>query len=117
MIYYFIILLIMALLFTTLLLRSASYKGNEVIKIYQSYDILRNSLLKYRTITNFSSAQVEFNDYVLIKIKDNQVYEYPGYMPYFQKLNNAVFVYHQKTLFLEFYYQGIKYKQVIFYEK
>ncbi|MDR3215304.1 MAG: hypothetical protein LBT75_03380 [Bacilli bacterium] len=117
LILYFIILVILAIIFTNLLMRSTYYHHNENIKIYQSYDILRNSLIKYKEISTFSEKEVIFGDYVKIKINDNKIYEYPGYMPYFQDINNAKFIFQNKTLFLFFIYNNQSYQQVIFYEK
>ncbi|MDR1782454.1 MAG: hypothetical protein LBR40_05625 [Bacilli bacterium] len=117
MVYYIIILIILASLFSLLLLRTSHYQNNDSIKIYQSYDILRNSLIKYKEVTRFLDNEVELNNYVVIKIKDNQVYEYPGYMPYFQNIEQASFIYENKTLYLSFNYQKNYYKQVIFYDK
>ncbi|MDF9866852.1 hypothetical protein OKW22_000407 [Bacilli bacterium PM5-3] len=117
MLIYFILATLLILIFSTILLRSVNYKNNDSIKVYQSLDILRKSLIKYQNVTNFKSNEIEFADYVRVKIEKNQVYETPGYMPYLQEIKNGRFIFDGKNLEIEFSYKDNFYKQIIFYDK
>ncbi|MDH6603074.1 hypothetical protein OKW23_000202 [Bacilli bacterium PM5-9] len=117
MLIYFILATLLILIFSTILLRSVNYKNNDSIKVYQSLDILRKSLIKYQNVTNFKSNEIEFADHVRVKIEKNQVYETPGYMPYLQKIKNGRFIFDGKNLEIEFSYKDNFYKQIIFYDK
>lgn len=116
-IFYTVITLILTIILTTIILNNTKYSNNKNIKIYQSFDIMRKTLLKYRDVTTFNQKELIFDDKTKIRINNNEVYETPGYMPYFQKIKNAKFIYRSKQLILSLTYNKIKYEQVIFYDK
>lgn len=116
-VFYIIIAIIMLMMVNTLILKISVFQPNQNIKVYQSLNLLKNSLIRYDRITKFSSKEIELNDYVKVKIKDDQLYETPGFMPYLQGISNAKYTYEHKQLFLSFTYQNQKYKSIIFYDK
>lgn len=116
-IFYIIISLIMLLMINTLTLQIINYQPNHNIKVFQSLNMLKQSLIRYKEISSYSKKEIILNDYVKIRIKDNQIYETPGYMPYLQGLTNARFIYKNKKLSLRFVYKNKKYESVIFYDK
>ena len=117
MIFYFIIATILILLLTTIIIRTSNYQSNEKIKIYQSLDLLKKSLVKYQRISSFNSNEVEFAGYVRLKIKEDQLYETPGFMPYLQGIKNGKFIYQNQVLELKFSYHNQNYSHIIFYDK
>ena len=117
MIFYFVIATILVLLLTTIIIRTSSYQNNEKIKIYQSLDILKKSLIKYRQVSKFSPNEVEFAGYIKLKMRGNDLYETPGYLPYLQGIEKPKFTYQNNILELSFTYQNEKYSQIIFYDK
>lgn len=95
----------------------ANFKPNYRVKVYQSINQLKKSLIKYDKINKFSNNEIILNDYVKIKINKDQIYETPGYMPYLQGIENAKFTYKNKKLILNFDYLNEKYESIIFYDK
>lgn len=117
MIIYFIIVLILILIYSAIVLRTTLIKKNDDIKIYQSINILRNSIMINKEIIKFDSYNIEFDNDVALRIKDNQIYEYPGYMPYLTGISKAKFIYNGYSLTLSFSYRNKEYNKVIFYDK
>ena len=117
MLMYFIVALMLIIIFSTILVRSVHYQNNESIKIYQSLDILRTSLVKYQKITSLTKDYVEFINSTRINLDVDQVYETPGYMPYLQGIENPTFKFDGSNLELVFTYKNKRYQQIIFYVK
>lgn len=93
------------------------FKDENNVKIYQSFDQLRYSLVKYSSISKYSENEVVFNNEYHLKIGDNKIYEYPGYLLYFDSIINSKFIKNNNILKLEFEYQNQLFSQVIFIEK
>lgn len=109
--------LFILIMINALMIYIVNYKPNYNVKVYQSINLLKNSLIRYDKISSFSKDEIILNDYVKIRIKDNQIYETPGYMPYLQGIENAKFKYVNKKLILSFTFLKNKYESVIFYDK
>lgn len=117
LIQYIIITLLLAIFLNFIISLNINFKTNDELKLYQSYDMLRKTLIKYQSISEFNKNLIVFDDQVKIKIQDNQIYETPGYMPYFQDISNASFIFQNNILSLKFTYNKVEYQQVIFYDK
>lgn len=114
---YIIITLLLAIFLSFIINLNINFKTNDEMKLYQSFDMLRKSLIKYQTISEYHTDLIVFDDQVKIKIQDKQIFETPGYMPYFQEIEDAVFEYKNNILSLNFTYNKESFQQIIFYDK
>lgn len=116
MIYVLICLIVLSILFL-IINKNKYFSDDNNIKIYQSYDQLRYSLVKYSKVTKYTNEEITFNNEYHLKISDNKIFEYPGYLLYFDNINKPQFIYNNHNLILEFTYKDKLFKQVIFIEK
>lgn len=117
LLYYLCICLLVLMLVNIQMKTLIKYDVNDHLKINQSFNILRSSLVKYQNVNVVNKQELMFDDETKIKIVNNQVYETPGFMPYFQDIKQAFFTLQDNIIFLQFYYLDKKYHQAIFYVK
>lgn len=117
LLYYLIICLLVLMLLNMQMKTLINYDVNDHLKINQSFNTLRTSLLKYKTVLSIKDNELLLDDEIKVRIMNNQVYETPGFMPYFQDIKQAKFTLRNDIIFLKFKYLDKTYEQAIFYVK
>ncbi|WP_423364670.1 hypothetical protein [Mycoplasma sp. P36-A1] len=114
----YITISILCLILLNLIINQTKYiTRNQNIYIYQNIDILQNSLIKYKEVKKCSQELIELDDTGKIIIKNNTIYESPGYLPYLQNTEHLEFICYNDYINLKIINNGESYEATIFYKK
>ena len=101
-----------------IVIKQSTYLSNDNdIYILQSVSVLQHDLVKYKDIKTCSDNLILFDDDVKIQVKDQMVYQTPGFMPYLQNVDKLKFKCLPKSIKVNFYYHEKEYDLLVFISK
>jgi len=114
---YLVVASIVMILLSLIIKHAQLLRQDNDIYLLQNISVLQHDLVKYKEIKSCEENILYLEDDIKLSIKDNQVYQTPGFMPYLQKTSNLRFICLDKAIKIKFTYQDKDYEHVIFVKK
>lgn len=116
-----IIYVIISLLLLSFISMLFVFNSKIVFKHEHNFNIaiekLKQSIIIFKSPSKFSESEIEFNVSTKIMLKDNSLYETPGYLVYIKEIENYRFEYRNGIILLKCKYYGKNYSIIVFYDK